>query len=153
MDDSHPRTGKRCKNEYRFNKKSNLCHRVEQSTPISSHNSRYYPRTGKRCKRTYRYNKSKKLCGSKLISSSPVGYESYERLGKRCKTSYRHHKPSGLCVYTKKKRRPRISSQLPLTVERQEELVESPIEDNSDSPESPKKQSDLNLFQNMGIEF
>ena len=79
-------------------------------------------------------------------------------------------------MYTKKKRRPRISSQLP--VERQEEIVESPdvfespmednsdviespIEDNSDvfeSPiednsDSPKKQSDSNLFQNMGIEF
>jgi hypothetical protein len=135
MEDSHPRTGKRCENEYRFNKKSNLCHRRQQ-TPIASHNSRYYPRTGKRCKRTYRYNKSKKLCGSKLFSPSPVGYESYERLGKRCKKSYRHHKPSGLCVYTKKKRRFKINKGLPLPIDRQEEIVKSPdmVESTFDTP-------------------
>ena len=158
MEDSHPRTGKRCKNEYKFNKKSNLCHRTQQRTPIASHNSRY-PRTGKRCKRTYRYNKSKKLCASKLLTPSPVGYESYERLGKRCKNSYRHHKASGLCMYTTKKRRPRMA---PLLIERQEEIVESPESISSVesvSPElnspvdnsvlySPKKENDL-----MGFEF
>ena len=101
--DSHPRTGKRCKNTYRYKKQTNLCHRREQGTPTASHNTRSYARNGKRCKPTYRQNKSKKLCISKLVSPSPVTYESYERLGKRCKNSFRHHRPSGLCVYTKKK--------------------------------------------------
>jgi hypothetical protein len=139
MNDSHPRTGKRCENEYRFKKSTKLCHRVVTTTPITSHMSRSYLRNGKRCKRTYRANKSKKLCISKLGSPSPVGYESYERLGKRCKKSYRHHKPSGLCVYTKKKRPYVIDRALPLPIERQEEIVPS---DNSvlyspDTFESP----------------
>jgi hypothetical protein len=127
--DSHLRTGKRCKNTYRYKKSTNLCHRTEQGTPIASHNSRSYRRTGKRCKRTYRYNKNRRLCISKVGSPSPVGYESYERLGKRCKKSYRHHKPSGLCVYTKKKRnrKPRVTKESPLTMEQQEEMIESPF--------------------------
>jgi hypothetical protein len=143
--EDYPRIGKRCENEYRFNKKSNLCHRREQTTPIESHNSRYFPRTGKRCKAKSRYNKSKKLCASKLYTPSPVRYESYERLGKRCKRSYRHHKPSGLCVYTKKKRKskPRVTREAPLPIEQQGEIVESPfnspVEDKSVlySPVSP----------------
>ena len=163
--DSRPRTGKRCENEYRFKKSTNLCHRREQ-TP--SHHSRMYPRTGKRCKRTYRYNKSKKMCLSKLFSPSPLRYESYQRLGKRCKKTYRHHKPSGLCVYTKKRFTP-----LPLDTDSdvfespipQEETVlyspdevfESPIPEEDTvlySPDvEPKKQSDSNLFKTMGIEF
>jgi len=132
--DTHPRTGKRCENEYRYKKSTNLCHRSEQLTPIASHNSRSYRRTGKRCKATYRYNKSKKLCISKVLSPSPVGYESYERMGKRCKNSYRHHTPSGLCVYTQKKRW-RINREAPLTMKQQEEIVESPVfESTFDTP-------------------
>jgi len=131
MDDSHPRTGKRCENEYRFKNSTNLCHRREQGSPIASHNSRSYARTGKRCKPTYRQNKSKKLCVSKLVSPSPVSYESYERLGKRCKKSYRHHRPSGLCVYTKKrKQKPRVTREAPLQFDQQDDLVKSPS-DNS----------------------
>jgi hypothetical protein len=187
--DSQPRTGKRCKNTYRYKKHTNLCHRVEQGTPIGSHNTRSYPRNGKRCKPTYRQNKSKKMCISKLVSPSPVTYESYERLGKRCKKSFRHHRPSGLCVYTKKRksktnnRKLRITREAPLQVDRLDELIESPNSlDNFESPNSldnfesplnspddedvmyspmsspeppvvprPKKRSDLNLFQNMGI--
>jgi hypothetical protein len=142
--DSYPRTGKRCKNEYRFKKTTNLCHRTEKDTPIASHNSRSYRRNGKRCKPTYRQNKSKKLCISKLVSPSPVSYESYERLGKRCKKSYRHHTSSGLCVYTKK-RRSRTTRELPLPLERQEEIVKSPL--NSpivNYPESPLNSSIVN---------
>jgi hypothetical protein len=174
MDDSHPRTGKRCKNEYRFKKSTNLCHRVLQTTPIASHNLRSYSRKGKRCKPTYRQNKSKKLCISKLVSPSPVSYESYERLGKRCKNSFRHHRPSGLCVYTKKRKntkRLRVSREAPFTMEQQEEMIESPDNfesplsslDNFESPMSspepspvvqrPKNRSDLNLLQTMGIDM
>jgi hypothetical protein len=149
MDDSHPRTSKRCKNEYRFNKRTNLCHRTLNTTPIASHTTRSYPRNGKRCKPTYRSNKSKKLCVYKLTRQSPVGYESYERLGKRCKKSYRHHKPSGFCVYTKKRKRRVLNRELPLPIERQEEIVQSPYDselnsmDNSVlySPESPMDNS------------
>ena len=163
MEESQPRTGKRCENEYRFKKSTNLCHMREQRTPIASHNSRMYPRTGKRCKRTYRQNKTKKLCISKLFSPSPVGYESYERLGKRCKNSYRYHKPSGFCVYTKKRKRKVLNKETPLPFEIQEEILdksvlyspesdigETSIEDNSVlySPElEPKKQTDSNLWE------
>jgi hypothetical protein len=151
MYDSHPRTGKRCENEFRFKKSTNLCHRVINTTPLASHNSRSYPRTGKRCKAKSRYNKSKKLCVSKLFSPSPVGYESYERLGKRCKRSYRHHKPSGLCVYTtkkrKRKRNPHVTRDAPLTMERQEEIVQSPVDKSVlYSPESPLNSPDNSML-------
>ena len=132
MEDSHPRTGKRCENKYRFKKSTNLCHHVLQTTPIASHNSRSYPRKGKRCKPTYRQNKTRRLCVSKLFIPSPVSYESYERLGKRCKKSFRHHKPTGLCVYTTKKRKKHVIKKVPLTIEQQEEMVASP--DNFQSP-------------------
>lgn len=143
MDDSYPRTGKRCKNEYRFKKSTNLCHRTNNTTPLASHKSRSYHRTGKRCKPTYHYNKSKKLCISKLVSPSPISYESYERLGKRCKKSYRHHTPSGLCVYTKKKRRI-MNRESPLPIERQEDMLASDSPDTSQSYSSDIFESPVN---------
>ena len=158
--DSHPRSGKRCKKSYRYNKSTKMCHST--SLALSPHGTSHV-RTGKRCKPKFRYNKSKKLCVSKLNSPSPATDASYERVGRRCKKSYKYHKPSGLCVHNQ---RPIVNRELPLPYDRQEELVDefvtpvNSVESNDVfySPESPvepkqKKRDRFNMLKNMGIEL
>lgn len=160
--DSHPRTGKRCKKSYRYNKSTKMCHSTLAS-PALSPGGTSHVRTGKRCKSKFRYNKSKKLCVSKLNSPSPVSDASYKRVGRRCKKSYKYHKPSGLCV---KSSLPQVNRESPLPYDRQDELVDefvTPVnsvvkEDVFYSPESPvtpkpNKRDRLNMLKNMGIEL
>jgi hypothetical protein len=167
--DSHPRTGKRCKKSYRYNKTTKMCH---STTGSPSPNAHSYRRVGKRCKPKYRYNKSKKLCISKLNSPSPESNASYEPTGKRCRKSFRYHKASGLCVH---RDRPRVNRELPLPLDRQEmilpydneevEVFVSPVNSEDTevfySPESPiklvspkpNKRDRFNKVKNMGVEL
>jgi hypothetical protein len=155
--DSHPRTGKRCKKSYRYNKTTKMCHSKLGASPIADS----YPRVGRRCKTNYRYSKSKKLCVSKLNSPSPDSNVSYEPNGRRCRKSFRYHKPSGLCVHHD---RPRVNRAMPLPMDKQEEMVDefvSPANSESSvefySPESPvaikPRPNKLNMMKNMGVEL
>jgi hypothetical protein len=162
--DSHPRTGKRCKKSYRYNKTTKMCDSKLRASPIADS----YPRVGRRCKTNYRYNKSKKLCISKLNSPSPDSNVSYIPNGRRCRKSFRYHKPSGLCVY----RDQPVNRAMPLPMDKQETIIPyereemvdefvSPANSESSvefySPESPvaikPRPNKLNMMKNMGVEL
>jgi hypothetical protein len=164
--DSHPRTGKRCKKSYRYNKTTKMCHSKLGASPIADS----YPRVGRRCKTNYRYNKSKKLCISKLNSPSPESNLSYDPNGRRCRKSFRYHKPSGLCVY---RDRPKVNREMPLPMDKQETIIPYERDEMVDefvspansedtevfySPESPvaikpRKKDKFNMQKNMGVEL
>jgi hypothetical protein len=131
MDNSHPRTGKRCKATYRYNKSKKLCvSKLGSPSPVRYES---YERLGKRCKKSYRHHKPSGLCvftkkrkRRVLNRELPLPIEQQEEIVPFDSSVDKSvlYSPESPTVYNSP--------------------FDSPVEDNSVySPESPKKEEDV----------